>query len=476
MRGRPEPARSFAPSTPFGYLFGMGIIDALLGLRTQNVELGLAAVTRLLDRLDHPERDFPAIHVAGTNGKGSTSAMIAAQLQGAGRRVGLLTSPHLVHFSERIRVNGAAIHEDEAAPILEAMRAPDGAAGAAGGASGASGGAAGGGAADSFDASFFEVATALAFEHFRRRGVDVAVLEVGLGGRLDATNVCFPAVTAITTIDFDHTAALGTDLASIAAEKAGIVKPGVPVVVGAMPDEPRAVIEAIAARRGADVVAAADGVEMRLIASTWEGIEAAVRFAHAPSTVARVPLPGRHQLENLRVALLAARMFEPDPSMLEAMLEGLAATRWPGRLEKFEGGGRGGGPNGPPPRVYDVAHNAGGAAALAAALDELGVPAGSMLVLGVLEDKDLQSMAAHLARHFPRAVATTPPHPVRSRPAAQSAAVLRAAGIEATPVDDVAAAVREAASRLEGDGWLFVTGSLFTVGAAMAALGDGPAA
>jgi dihydrofolate synthase/folylpolyglutamate synthase len=147
----------------------IGPFEKLGALRGQSVDLGLFQITRLLDRLDHPERDYPAVHVAGTNGKGSVCAMIAASLQAAGHRVGLLTSPHLVDYPERIRVNGVPIRDDEAGTIIDGLEKPDG----------------------TFDGSFFEVVTALALEHFRRRGVDVAVLEVGLGGRLDATNVCF---------------------------------------------------------------------------------------------------------------------------------------------------------------------------------------------------------------------------------------------------------------------------------------------
>lgn len=427
------------------------------------MELGLAPVTRLLDRLDHPERDLPAIHVTGTNGKGSTCAMIAAQLGAAGLRVGLLTSPHLVNFHERIRVDGAPILDEEAVPILSALQQ-----------------------AGAYDGSFFEVSTALAFEHFRRRGVDVAVLEVGLGGRLDATNVCFPQVTAITTIDFDHTAALGNDLASIAVEKAGIIKPGVPVVLGPITGEARDAIATIAARRGAPVVDAAREVATRLVASSWDGLEVAVRFGASPSTMVEIPLPGRHQLSNLQVALAAARTFVEDSTAHEVMSRGLADTFWPGRLERVRG-------KGPwPTRVYDVAHNAGGAKALATALDELKIPEGTVLVIGVLEDKDLASIAAELSRHFRRAVTLTPPHPVRSRAAADTAAVLRGAGIEATPAASIEEAVETAvalaqasevaaAAAAKGRGttlgaseapWVFVTGSLFTVGAVRKVFGD----
>jgi dihydrofolate synthase / folylpolyglutamate synthase len=417
--------------------------EKLQSLRGQSVELGLWQITRLLDRLDHPERDFPAIHVAGTNGKGSVCAMAAAALRRAGHRVGLLTSPHLVDFPERIRVDGRPIPRDAAGEILEILDRPEG-----------------DGPFGSFDGSFFEVTTALAFEHFRREGVDVAVLEVGLGGRLDASNVCFPAVTAITSIDLDHVKTLGPDLASIAAEKAGIVKPGIPVVLGPLEDEPRAVIEATAARRGAPVYEAAG---VRVLSSGWDGLEVAVSLAGERERYARVGLPGRHQAANLGVAAAAVRLFDPRDHAVEALLEGLEDTHWPGRLTRVEGN---------PVRVYDVAHNAAGARALDAALGELGVPEGSVLVIGVLSDKEVDSMAATLARHFRLAVTATPPHPLRARPAEETAEAFRAAGVEALAVEDVADACREAAGRIGSGGWVFVTGSLFTVGAALEAFGD----
>jgi dihydrofolate synthase/folylpolyglutamate synthase len=424
-----------------------GAFARLAGLRGQSVELGLAQITHLLDRLDHPERDYPAVHVAGTNGKGSVCAMIAASLEAAGHRVGLLTSPHLVDYAERIRVDGLTIRDADATSILEELANPDG----------------------GFDGSFFEVVTALALEHFRRRGVDVAVLEVGLGGRLDATNVCIPKVAAITSIDLDHVQTLGPDRPSIAAEKAGIVKPGIPVVVGPLDDGARGVIEAIAARRGAPFRAAPEEVDVRVLASGWDGLDVSIRLPGDRARGARVPLPGRHQVANLQVAALASRLFDPRPDALELLLAGLEHTRWPGRLQRVEGN---------PVRVYDVAHNAAGSAALADALDELGVPEGSVAVIGVLADKDLEAMAAAFARHFRRAVATTPPHPARARPAAETAAALEAAGIDAVAVDAVGGAVDQARSLLGTGGWLFVTGSLFTVGPAMEALGDpvdGPA-
>jgi dihydrofolate synthase/folylpolyglutamate synthase len=426
----------------------IGPFERLGALRGQSVDLGLFQITRLLDRLDHPERDYPAVHVAGTNGKGSVCAMIAASLQAAGHRVGLLTSPHLVDYPERIRVNGVPIRDDEAGTIIDGLEKPDG----------------------TFDGSFFEVVTALALEHFRRRGVDVAVLEVGLGGRLDATNVCFPRVTAITSIDLDHVKTLGADLPTIAAEKAGIVKPGIPVVAGAMDADARQVLEAIAARRGAPFRSAADEVEVRILSQSWDGLEVSLRLPGGRAHGVRIPLPGRHQAANLAVAALAARLFDPRPGSLELLLGGIEDTRWPGRLQRVEGN---------PVRVYDVAHNLAGSQALSDALEELGIPEGSAVVVGVLGDKDLSGMAEALARHFRTAVAATPPHPLRARPAAETAAALREAGIESVAREDVGVAVEEAERRLEPGGWIVVTGSLFTVGAAMQAFGDsvdGPAA
>jgi dihydrofolate synthase/folylpolyglutamate synthase len=419
----------------------MTVFDKLQSLRGQSVVLGLAQITRLLDELDHPERDFPAVHVAGTNGKGSVCAMAAAALERAGHRVGLLTSPHLVDFAERIRVNGRRIREEEAVPILETLDEAGG----------------------FRDGSFFEVTTALAFEHFRRKGVDVAVVEVGLGGRLDATNVCFPRVTAITNIDLDHMKTLGPDRPAIAAEKAGIVKPGVPLVLGRTSEEASPVIEAIASQRGAPLLSCADLTEVRVLASSWEGLEVSIRLPGERHRYARIPLPGRHQADNLAVAALAARTFDPREGTLDALLEGLEATHWPGRLQRA---------GSDPVRIYDVAHNRAGAEALVQALEELGIPEDAVLLVGVLADKDHHEMAQLLARSFRRAVATTPPHPLRARPAAETALALEEAGIE-TIVQESAGEACTAAGRLAGKGgWVVVTGSLFTVGAAMDAFGD----
>ncbi len=249
------------------------------------------------------------------------------------------------------------------------------------------------------------------------------MLEVGLGGRLDATNVCFPAVTAITTIDFDHVASLGNTLGAIAAEKAGIIKPEIPLVLGAMPEEPRR-----SSKRSRRAAARRSWTRRRASRCAWSsrrGMGSSWRSPAASSFVGGARAASRQSIKRrMRPSRSRPRGSSTTaPETWEPMLAGLARTRWPGRLERVAEGGA-------PTRVYDVAHNAGGAAALVAALDDLGIPAGSVLVIGVLDDKDLAGMAAPLARHFRRAVAVTPPHPLRARPAAETAGVLRAAGIE----------------------------------------------
>jgi dihydrofolate synthase/folylpolyglutamate synthase len=418
-----------------------GAFERLTALRGQSVELGLANVTRLLDRLDHPEREFPAVHVAGTNGKGSVCAMVAAALSATGRRVGLLTSPHLVDFAERIRVDGHPIREEDAALALDAMTSTGG----------------------ELDASFFEVTTALAFEHFRQSRVDIAVLEVGLGGRLDATSVCHPAVTVVTGIDLDHTKTLGGSLAEIAREKAGILRPGVPLVLGEMQPAPREACEEIARRRGVPVLRVDEEVELRVLSNNWDGLTARIRLPGDPEREVFTPLPGVHQSRNLATAALAARLVDSRPEALDLLLGGFGRTQWPGRLRKVAGN---------PVRVYDVAHNAAGVAALSHSLVELGLPEGSVLVLGVLGDKDLSEMATRLSGVFRRAVTATPPHPVRARPAEETASALAAAGMNVDWRESVADAVAFARESLPAGAWVVVAGSLFTVGAAMRAFGD----
>ncbi|MDH5626309.1 MAG: Mur ligase family protein, partial [Nitrospira sp.] len=253
-------------------------IDYLYGLQKHGIKLGLEGMTALLDAIGHPERRLRILHIGGTNGKGSTAAMAAAMLQASGMRVGLYTSPHLVEFLERMRVNGTMIAEDRLADLVEQVGAAIPAA---------------------LTLTFFEVTTAMALLHFAESGVDIAVLEVGMGGRFDATNVVAPLACAITTIALDHQEYLGPTEDAIAFEKAGIIKPAVPVVIGRMGPEAGRVMQRIAAERGAPLWRLGDDFAV-------EGDSPACFTYRGRTRVfegLQCGLPGRHQLDNAACAI-----------------------------------------------------------------------------------------------------------------------------------------------------------------------------
>ncbi|NOT33461.1 MAG: bifunctional folylpolyglutamate synthase/dihydrofolate synthase, partial [Candidatus Eisenbacteria bacterium] len=288
-------------------------LEALYGAERRRDRLGLEGTHALMRSLGHPERSFRAVHVAGTNGKGSVCARVERVLRAAGHRVGLYTSPHLVDFRERIRVDGRWADEAWLAATLQRIAAFP----------------------DRDERTFFEVATALGFAWFAKQQVELAVVEVGLGGRLDCTNVVSPIVTAITSIGLDHTEILGDSIEKIASEKAGIVKPGVPVVIGAGMDlVAERVIREVARERRAEVLRAEE--------PTPGGADPEVAFA----------------LENLATArAILAALRRADVSIpAAAEREGLAASRWPGRLEACPD---------EPRLLWDGAHNPHGITALA---------------------------------------------------------------------------------------------------------------
>jgi dihydrofolate synthase/folylpolyglutamate synthase len=400
--------------------------DFLFSLERFGMKFGLANMARLCDALDHPERAFASIHVAGTNGKGSVTAMADTALRAAGRRSARYTSPHLSRLEERFVIDGRDVSADalEAAAVrvrdtVEQLMAS--------------------GALETFP-TFFECTTAVAFDLFRDARVEVAVLEAGLGGRLDATNVVTPIATAIVSIDFDHQAQLGDTLASIAFEKAGIVKPGVPVVVGALPEEALAVVEQIAAERSSPLVRAGDD----------------------PALTARVAalslsLPGEHQRANAAVALRLLDTIDadrrhgiriPEP----ARLTGLTTAVWPGRLETIRWRGRS--------ILLDAAHNPAGARALASYL-AAAAPGGVTLVFGAMKDKAVDDMLRALAPEMRRLICTTAPTP-RAMPAADIAGRAAAHGLLAETVDDPWTAVARACEMAAP---IVVAGSIFLVGA-----------
>lgn len=417
-------------------------LERLFALRTFGIKPGLEPELALLERLGHPEQAFAAIHVAGTNGKGSVCAMLESILRTAGLKVGLYTSPHLVRFNERIRVQGEPIADAELAELFDLLE-PHAAAVRT-----AMGGR---------DLTFFEFTTALAFEHFRRHNVNVAVIEVGMGGRLDATNVLHPLIAVITRIGLDHIQYLGGTIEEIAAEKAGIVKNGRPVVCGATPDAARDIIQRTARERGARFVDAAACVGVRRVAQDITGQKVSISSSDAEYGTVSMSLLGKHQLENIATAVAAVETLaacSPLAVPPETLRRGLAATQWPGRLQVLLE---------QPPVILDGAHNPDGAHALAATLKDLFKKRPIGLVWGMCEDKDTLGFAKALGGVVRRCW-TVPIDTERSLAPGKLAALARSEGWETTTAT-VADALREAQAwaRAHG-GAVCIAGSLFLAG------------
>jgi dihydrofolate synthase/folylpolyglutamate synthase len=361
---------------------------ALRGGEHAGLRPGLERVEELLAALGRPEQRYTLVQVGGTNGKGSIAAMLATILKAAGRRVGLYTSPHLVSFRERIRVNGEAISEAALVDGVDAL----------------------GTLMARFDTSVFEATTALALDHFAHEGVDVAVLEVGLGGRLDATTVGTPAATVVGRVDLDHEAWLGTTLPAIAREKAAIIRAGVALSAAQHP-EVLTVIEARA--RAVGVPLLLEGRELHVSVDQRDA-RAQLITCRGPGfrlERASLALLGTFQPGNALLAVAAAQVLGAPEA---AVRTGLARVRWPGRLQILEG---------PPTLVLDAAHNPSGAAALAASLRDLftGVPL--TLVVGIMRDKNAAGILAALAPLATRLILTRAASPRAADPEALRALV-----------------------------------------------------
>ncbi len=440
----------------------------LYSLNPKGIRFGLENTRLVLEQLDRPQAAYATIHLAGSNGKGSTAAMLEAVLRRAGLRVGLYTSPHLDHFRERFRVDGQPVADSDIERVAERFFAAglevDPAAvadwierndmvrrmaaetwyGERGCGS------------DFCRLTFFECTTVLALLLFERARVDVAILETGMGGRLDATNVVRPRVSLLTPIQLEHTAWLGDTIAAIAEEKAGIIKPGVPVVSARQHPDARAVIRRVAGEQGSRL----DFVGERIgVAGSWRE----ARFAVAGRSLGpvRLGLAGAHQLENAALAVgCLPWLGEPVWPPLDAAVErGLAAVRWPGRFERF-------GPRGE--WILDGAHNPDGARALVATLDEVFGPRRLELVFGVLGDKDSRRMLEVLV---PRAEQIRLARPLDARgrdPAELAAALERPVALHASVGAALAAAAAGRADRGEpvAAPLCLVTGSLTVVGEA----------
>ena len=412
-------------------------VARLLGLRggeMAGMRPGQETIQALLDAVGNPERRLRLVQVGGTNGKGSAAAMLAAILTAAGHRVGLFTSPHLCSVRERIRVDGRCIETDALADGVDAM----------------------GTLFARFDASVFEAVTALALDHFTAMGAQIAVLEVGLGGRLDATTVGRPEVSVLTRVDYDHQALLGDTLARIAWDKAHIIRSGV-AVSARQAEEAEAVIVARADAVGVPLLLEGRDLTVAVGARGLDGQRLDLAGPGWRIEAARCALLGVYQPSNALVAAAAARVLGADEA---AVRRGLDATRWPGRFQVLPGA---------PPLILDGAHNPGGARALADSLRAYFPQRRIAFVLGMSTDKDLAGILAPLLPLAARVVFTASPNPRAADPAALRDLAVHLGGLPAdrvlTAADPVAAVAQ---ARASGDEPVCVAGSLYLVGAVLA--------
>ena len=402
----------------------------------------LARVRELLASLGDPQERYPTIHIAGTKGKGSTAAMVSSGLRAAEYTTGLYSSPHLIDFTERMQIDGEQIPESAFVGLVERLK-------------------------PSVDAipeiSTYELATALAFMYFADRPVDCAVIEVGLGGRLDATNVIQPLVSVITSLSYDHTHLLGDSLSDIAAEKAGIIKSETPVVLAPQQLEADLVVRAIAEERNAPVVQINRDWHYVATDRSFEGQTFQVWRAGEDSTRVdlSIPLLGHHQVQNGAVAYVALQSVSSRglPLELRQIQQGLAATEWPGRFQVLAH---------EPAIVLDSAHNRESALKLRIALDDYFPGRQITMVFGASSDKDVRGMFLELAPRVSRVILTRANHP-RSEDPETLARLARGFGFDGEVVEPVAAAMQHATEHANVEQVILATGSLFVIGSALAA-------
>jgi dihydrofolate synthase / folylpolyglutamate synthase len=405
-------------------------LERIYNLRGGVIDLRLDRMDHALSLFGHPEKTFPSFHVAGTNGKGSTAAMLHRILSRSGYRVALYTSPHLVSFTERIRIGDEEILPDEVVTLANEIRNETEAA--------------------HIPLTFFEFVTVLAFVHFARGNIDVAVIEVGLGGRLDATNRVKSVVALISTISKDHEAYLGSDLLSIAREKAGIIKHAVPVVCGALPVEVADLVQTIADERqapsyfmGRDFVFSLKNKGL----FDYTGIKWRL-------TDLDVALRGRHQRRNAALALSALEIAASDfPVSERAVRDGLKTVRWPGRFEIIRTH---------PTVVLDGAHNGEGVTALIEELEDFREGRRVKLLFASMEDKDWRFMLERLSEVVDEMVLTRV-HMERSADPHQLAAYL-GEKIRSRAIEDARSALEHVLAGADSDEIILVTGSLYLLG------------
>jgi dihydrofolate synthase/folylpolyglutamate synthase len=405
----------------------------IYGLARFGMRPGLERISAVLRDLGNPHEQLQVVHVAGTNGKGSTAAFLSSIATAGGYKVGLFTSPHLIRFTERMRINGVEIPESTVVRLADRVMqaAPP-------------------------ETTFFEIVTAMAFLHFAEEGVELAIMEAGMGGRLDATNSAFGILSLITPLSLDHCQYLGESIADIALEKAGIMKPGRPVVVAEQAAEAMSILSRRCAELGSPLHV--EGVDF---SSLWEPHGLTYRGIHARMAGLCPGISGRYQKINAAMALCAAELLTTLGFTLDeaALRRGIDSARWPGRMEIF----------GASPRfLLDCAHNAAGAEALADSLADIRYSR-LFLVIGIMGDKDTAGILAPLLPLADHVFAVSPALE-RALPSDELAALCRDRGKTTVDAGAVAAGLSQAEAAAGPGDLVLVCGSLFTVGEARASL------
>jgi dihydrofolate synthase/folylpolyglutamate synthase len=435
------------------YLYSFVDYSMTRNLRYSPEKFNLGRMEALMERLGHPERKYPVLHVAGTKGKGSVAAMCASALRAAGYTTGFYTSPHLHEYTERIQVNGEQISKAEMVELIDELRPH---------------------IAAVEQVTTFEITTALAFLYFARRNAGAAVIEVGLGGRLDATNVVIPLVSVITSLSMDHMNVLGDTLAKIAGEKAGIIKQGRPVVLSPQKDEARLVVERAAHEREARMVEVGREIYFAPYAHSLDGqsllvwmadeqplvdafIESGGRVADWEPVRLTIPLLGYHQVENAATAYTALQVARQEGLALteESIREGLAEVNWPGRFEILRR---------TPPVIVDSAHNGDSALKLRLAIEDYLPGKPVILLFGASEDKDIHGMFAELMPRVRRVIATQSIHP-RAMEAQKLVELAHQFGVPAQAVLPLEKALETALEWAGSEAVVLATGSLFVAAA-----------
>jgi dihydrofolate synthase/folylpolyglutamate synthase len=418
-----------------------GVLRELYHLGKFGVKLGLDNISSLLQVLDNPHQKFPSIHLAGSNGKGSTAAFLEAALRAAGYRVGLYTSPHLVDFRERIRVDGKPISQGDVVGFWRKTKPW----------------------VRRLKATYFEVVTAMAFEHFRSQQVEIAVVEVGLGGRLDATNVLLPHVVVITNISREHTRWLGTRLDKIAREKAGIIKEGTPVICAETRRTPLGVIRRVCSRKKANLHLVDEELHWEIEEVTFDGTDLLIKDDHGYYGSLYLGLAGRHQVRNAMTALLSLEVLRNIGwgIPMRAVRQGFSLVHWPGRMQVVRES---------PMILLDVAHNPAGTKALSAALQEFLPQEKICFIFGVQEEKEHRKMLRHLAPMAEKMLLTRAQWKSALDPK-ELAREAQKAGVPFQVKVRVRDAVLTALKHADPKDAICITGSHYVVGEAMEALG-----